>query len=410
MGTIILPQLGWHNRGEVEYPLPEQWRIETCNMTGFDRPALKSEAIQQLINSPIGTQRIRELAKGKRQVVILFDDMARITRTYDFIPQILEELAEAGITDENIRFVCATGCHGALTRIDFVKKLGKNVLERFPVYNHNPFGNCVFVGKTKTFGTDVFINEEVMKCDLKIAIGGVVPHPMSGFGGGGKIILPGVASFNTTRHNHHVALNELPMGTVGMGIFDENLARLDIEEAATLAGLDFIVNALFNQYGETVNAFAGALKPAYAAAIAESKKHYFTPPVHDKDMVITNAYIKANEAVTSLNIAYTAIGKSGGDIVLIANEPAGQVVHYLLGAFGCKSCGPEYKARKVPQKVNKIIIYQPHPDLASRIVFPVSDKVIFKQVWSDVLKILEEDYLGTANVAVFPNGEIQFTA
>ena len=45
MGTIILPQLGWHNRGEVEYPLPERWRIETCNMTGFDRPALKSEAI-----------------------------------------------------------------------------------------------------------------------------------------------------------------------------------------------------------------------------------------------------------------------------------------------------------------------------------------------------------------------------
>jgi nickel-dependent lactate racemase len=69
------------------------------------------------------------------------------------------------------------------------------VLKRFPVYNHNPFNNCVPIGTTKTFGTEVSINAEVMKSDLKIAIGGIVPHGMTGFGGGGKIILPGVASF-----------------------------------------------------------------------------------------------------------------------------------------------------------------------------------------------------------------------
>jgi nickel-dependent lactate racemase len=335
--------------------------------------------------------------------------MSRVTRTFDIVPHVLQDLAEAGIKDRDIRFVCATGCHGALTRLDFIKKLGENVLERFPVYNHNPFGNCILVGKTKTFGTAVSVNKEVMECDVKIAIGGVVPHGMSGFGGGGKIILPGVAAFDSTRHNHHIAQWELPPGSIGMGIFDENHVRFDIEEAAKLAGLDFIINVLFNKWGETAKVFAGALKPAYSAAVSESKKHYFTPAVKDKDIVITNAYIKANEASGCLNIAYPAIGVKGGDIVLVANEPAGQVVHYLLGTFGCESCGPEYKVKKVPQQVNKIIVYQKYHDLASRIIFPVSDKVIFMHNWNDVLELLEEDYPTTADVVIFPYAEMQYT-
>ena len=205
MAVIKLPQLAWHGRSEAQYRLPDHWQIETCNMTGYDLPAMTPSTIRRALDNPIGTKPIRELARGKQQVVILFDDMSRITRTFDFIAHILEELAEAGIADQNIRFICATGCHGALTRLDFVKKLGEDVLKRFPVYNHNPFNNCIPIGKTTTFGTEVSINAEVMKCDLKIAIGGIVPHGMSGFGGGGKIILPGVASFDATQHNHHIA-------------------------------------------------------------------------------------------------------------------------------------------------------------------------------------------------------------
>ena len=122
-----------------------------------------------------------------------------------------------------------------------------------------------------------------------------------------------------------------------MGVFDKNPVRFDIEEAAALAGLNFIINVLYNKRGgETAKVFAGALKPAYSAAVSESKKHYFTPAVKDKDIVITNAYIKANEASGCLNIAYPAIGVKGGDIVLVANEPAGQVVHYLLGLLAAK--------------------------------------------------------------------------
>jgi hypothetical protein len=42
-------------------------------------------------------------------------------------------------------------------------------------------------------------------------------------------------------------------------------------------------------------------------------------------------------------------------------------------------------------------------------MFPVSEKVIFLDKWSEVLKVLEADYPSSARVAVFPYAEMQYT-
>jgi len=162
MNTVTLPQLPWHGTKELRLPLPDNWQVES-----------------------IGIAPIREFARGKKEVVIIFDDMTRVTRVAKIVPFVLKELAEAGIPDNKIRFICGLGSHGTLNQLDFSKKLGKATIARFPVYNHNPFAHCTYVGTTNTYGTKLYINEEVMKGDLKIAIGLVVPHPVSGFGGGG---------------------------------------------------------------------------------------------------------------------------------------------------------------------------------------------------------------------------------
>ncbi len=239
MNTISLPQLPWHGMKELKLSLPDSWQVELYHMAGWNRPAMKPEEIKAAITNPIGIAPIRELARGKNEVVIIFDDMTRATRLAEIAPFVLEELSKAGIPDNKIRFVCALGCHGAHNRLDFAKKLGEEILARFPVYNHNPFAHCTYVGTTNTYKTKVYINEEVMKCDLKIGIGLVVPHPASGFGGGGKIILPGVASYEAIEYNHRAALEDMTgyqdNPPYGMGIFDNNPLRFDIEEVISKA-------------------------------------------------------------------------------------------------------------------------------------------------------------------------------
>jgi len=412
MNNIILPQFAWHETQELELPLPDSWQVEMCNMAGYDHPAMKPEEIKAAIGNPIGMSPIRELARGRKEVVIIFDDMSRVTRAARIVPFILEELAEAGIADNNIRFICALGCHGALNRVDFAKKLGEETLARFPVFNHNPFGNCTYVGKTATYGTEVYVNEEVMKCDLKIAIGSVVPHPMNGFGGAGKIILPGVSSFETIVQNHQSFRENMKeprdRPIAGMGIFDDNPLRFDVEEAAILAGLDVLINCIVNTWGETVAVFAGALKPSYAAAVKQAKGHYLTPRVEEKNVVISNSFIKGNEAWIGLGIAYRTVSHENGDVVLVANNPEGQVTHYLIGHFGTTSMAVMGRPARIPEFVNRLIVYTEYPDLASRSWFGESDKLLFIHKWDEVLHVLQQSHRADTKVAVYPNPEIQY--
>jgi nickel-dependent lactate racemase len=412
MNNIKLPQLAWYGVRELVLSLPESWQVETQNMAGHNLPALTPEQIKAAVADTIGTPSIREMARSKQQVVIIFDDMTRATRTYDILPAVLSELAAAGISDDRIRLICALGCHGTYTREHFAKKLGEEAMSRFPVYNHNAFGNCIHIGKTRTYRTDVYVNEEVMKCDLKIAIGSVVPHPMNGFGGGGKIILPGVTSFETTRQNHasfyETARQSREHRIVGTGIFEENPMRMDIEEAARLARLDVMINCLINSWGETTAVFSGALEPSYRAAVQAAKDHYLTPRAEGQDIVIANTFAKANEGFIGAAIAYGSV-KPGGDVVLIANAPDGQVTHYLLGTFGNTSFAPLRQGARVPPHVNRLIVFSEYPDLASRSWFGEPDKVIFKHNWDEVIELLSS-HKENIKVTVYPNAEIQYCA
>ena len=226
--------------------------------------------------NPIGSKPISELAKGKKEVVILFDDLARPTPVFEIVPFVLRELEKAGISDQQIRFIAALGAHGAHTANDFRKKLGEEVLDRFPVYNHHPFDFCTYLGKTSR-GTPVSINKEVMACDLKIGIGSIVPHAFSGFGGGGKILLPGVAHIDSIAYNHGPLVKNHP-GSVGLGKIEGNVPRLDIEEATRMAGLDVKIDALVNLRGEITGLFVGDPILEHREGTRLAKEIYATTP------------------------------------------------------------------------------------------------------------------------------------
>ena len=300
MNIVRVPELAWYDTKELELSLPESWQVEIYNMADYNRPAMKPAEIKASISKPIGISPIKELAKGKKEVVILFDDITRVTRAAKIVSFVLEELAQAGISDTRIRFIAALGLHSTLWRQHFVKKLGDEIVAKFRVYNHNPFGNCTYVGTT-TYKTKVYANEEVMKCDLKIAIGSVVPHPMSGFSGGGKIILPGVVSYETIDWNHmmmsksHLEHKDKPV--TGMGIFDNNPMHKDIDEAAKLVGVDFLINCIVNMWGETAYMYAGPMELVHAAAVKKAKTHYLTQKVKGRILLLLTPLLKRMEQV-----------------------------------------------------------------------------------------------------------------
>ncbi len=412
--TVHLPQQAWYDNNELELQFPASWDVTTCYMRGHNRPALREQGFREAFANPIGTNPIRELARGKSEVVILFDDMSRHTRVAEIVPYVLEELGAAGIRDDSIRFIAALGTHGALTRVDFAKKLGEAVLARFPVYNHNPYENCTLLGNTSR-GTPVAINSEFMGCDLKIGIGCIVPHPLTGFSGGGKIILPGIASMDAIAHNHGTLTAEAmargeDIGT-WIGKFEENELRLDAAEAAKMAGLDIKIDAVINGRGETTALFVGDPISAHIEGVKLAWEVYATQPVEGQDIAVMNTYAKANEAFLALPLSSQLLRGGAGDLVLIANAPEGQVTHYLAGAFGRKTGGRFWFPRTtLPPNITRLIIFTPYIDIAGSSWVATPESVVWAKTWPEVLERLSETHGERARVAVVPDATMQFFA
>jgi len=409
--VVVLPQLAWYGLKKLRLTFPASWRVEVCDFAGCARPKMKPAEMKQAIVKPVGMAPLKQYARGKKEVVILFDDMARVTRVSEIVPFVLAELAAAGIADKQIRFIAASGCHGAMNRSDFAKKLGEDVLKRFPVYNHSPFDNCVYAGTT-TRGVRLCVNAEVMKCDLKIGIGSVVPHIMAGFGGGGKMILPGVAAYESilALHVSRTDTGELEYkdSITGMGAVRDNPRRRDIDEAAQIAGLDMKIDALVNGWGETAALFAGAPAPEYDAALEAAQKHYLTPAARDCDVVIANTFAKANEAVSGLLVAFPSVRQEGGDVVLVANAPEGQMTHYLMGPFGNEIGGKLQLQMKSPPNVNRLVLFSEYRELSSRNYIADTGQVVMMHDWPGVMKLLAESHGPGTKVAVYPNADIQY--
>lgn len=409
--VMRVPTKAWFGDDGIDLHFPDSWDVIECRMAGHDAEPLSDEGIRGALRNPLGAEPLQEIARGRKRVAILFDDLTRPTPAWRVIPFVLEELHAVGIEDDQIRFIAAFANHHTMVRHDHVKKIGEEIVERYRVFNHNPFRNLEDLGKTSR-GTPVLINREVMSCDLKIAISGLIPHLTAGYGGGAKLILPGVAGIQTVAYNHgHIAgrgPGRTPNPTVGLAKVHGNDVRLDMEEVARMVGLDFSINIVMNNRRQAINIFAGEVVDAHRAGYGFGQGVYTTPVPKDCDIVVTNSYPIENEPGKAL-WAPNASVKQGGDVVCIVQSPEGHIPHYLVGRFGSDYGGELWfptKGLRVP-KARRIIVFTEYPVKADDEAFGPLDKVVVCKTWAEVLIQLMPANRSDAKVAVFPYAAIQ---
>jgi nickel-dependent lactate racemase len=402
MQTFKIPAWEWYGWRSETVTFPDGWNVHEQKMQGHGARSLTPDEIAERMEHPVGTSRLRELAKGKRKCALIFDDMTRPTKTFQMLPSILDELHGGGLGDDGIVFVMASGAHTGRMLFDFQKKLGEEICERYLVFNHNPFEELVELGRTSR-RTPVHVNREVMGCDLKVAVSGIVPHFGFGFGGGSKMILPGVAGIESICANHAIRKGTDP------GRVSGNERRLDSEEAARMAGLDFVVHALFNAEADVCDLVCGDMIDAHREGVKRARVHYATKVVRDADISVGNTYPMANEGYKSYHIILESV-RAGGDMVFLIYTPEGCRVHFYNGRFGTDYGGAGWRPDvyvKRPWKMRRVLCVSPHILKADEPYY--GEGSVWVNTWPEALKLLEKVYGSTAKVALYPTASMQIS-
>jgi len=290
--------------------LPGNWKVST--LAPKDLPKLSHQGIRNAIQNPIGTENISDMARGKKTVAIVVDDFTRPTPISLILTIVLNELEGAGIGYENITIVTARGAHREMTKEELRQKIGDETMNQVKVVNHDFHKNLNFEGKSKA-GVPIWLNKTVAEADLKIGVGGIIPHSTAGFGGGAKIVLPGVCGLETIKTNHRFQ-NLYCMGNVN------NDMRKDIEDVAGRIGLSFVVNILINAKIEICGVFAGDYIDAHRKGVEMANQLYRVRLGQKPDVVISSTYPldhDMNQAIKAVEPAVPVIA-DGGSLLLLA--------------------------------------------------------------------------------------------
>jgi len=364
----------------IEFSLPREWNVICYQDKSSEKGVSNArKEVERALDHPIGSPKIEELAGPGMDVVILFDDLQRPTPAYVAIPSILNRLNKAGIPDERVIGLCALGTHPASSLEQVQGKIGGEASERLKgrVFSHDPHSpENVLVGRTHR-GTMVEVNKLVAQADLIIGIGECMPHPLAGFGGGCKILMPGVSSYKTIADHHYTWLRQR---NTKVNLLDGNLFYEDMVDAARLSGLAFKLDFVMNEKKEVVRAFAGDPVAEHREASQFAASSHLVPLPKLADVTITSASpLEIGIQPTKAMFMAAYCTKAGGTIIWVASQKqAGPMLPLLREVAGPESANDWHKR----------LLRGDIPDSLKPFGVSFILHVVFFKEWSEKFKVI----------------------
>ena len=310
----------WYGKDGLDVELPD------ANVRGVltHRPAPRLEdpvsAIEQALRKPIGTPPLEQLAHGRKDACIVICDLTRPVPNRLTLPPMLDALNRAGISDESVTVLIATGTHRPNVGHEVRELVGEEVESRVRIENHYcEQSRCRDYGVTPR-GTPVLLNRIYTDADVKITAGMIEPHFMAGYAGGRKMVMPGVAGLASVLHGHGPAFLDHPLATNG-----ELVGNPVHEEAlfiARMARPDFILDVTLDGSKQINGVFAGDMEAAWEAGVAFSAQQTTATIAEPVDIVLTTSGgypldLTYYQVVKGM-VGALPIVKPGGTIVLAA--------------------------------------------------------------------------------------------
>ncbi len=322
MKTLSFPYGQTHL--EYEFDEKELVGVLTSSIEKYVPEGDGHELVARALESPIGSQKLSELSRGKQKIVIIASDHTRPVPSKIIIPQMLSEIRK-GNPNADITILIATGCHRGTTKQELINKFGEEIVANEKIYVHDcdEKEKLVNIGVLPS-GGQCEINKIAIEADLLVAEGFIEPHFFAGFSGGRKSVLPGVAGRSTVLANHCSEFIAHPNSRTG--ILKDNPIHEDMVWAAKQAKLAFIVNVVLNSEKQPIFAVAGDLEKAH------KKGTDFISSLCGVKSVLADIVISTNggypldqnvyQSVKGMTAAEATV-KKGGIIIMLAKANDG---------------------------------------------------------------------------------------
>src|SRR5215469_9620106 len=279
----------------------------------------QEELVEASLDNPIGSPKLEELLKRKKNIVIISSDHTRPVPSKIITPILLRRIRSSQ-PDANIKILVATGFHRPSTQQELVDKYGQEIVDHEQIVMHVSTDDSAMkkVG-TLPSGGECIVNRLAAEADLLIAQGFIEPHLFAGFSGGRKSVLPGISSYKTIMANHCAEfINSLDARP---GILKTNPIHKDMLYAAHAAGLRFIVNVVLNGDRNIIASFAGDVEDAHYKGCDFLSTLAGVKQLACDITVVTNGGYPLDQniyqAVKGLTSA-EATNKNGGVIIMVA--------------------------------------------------------------------------------------------
>lgn len=297
--------------------VPEKNLIGVLRAKPAPAIASEEEEVRRALREPVGAPPLRQVVRPGEKIAVITSDITRPMPTRKVMPALLDELYAAGVKPEDITLVFALGSHRSQTDEERRRLAGERAWNEIRCVDCDP-DDCVHLGVTSA-GTPVDITRVVAEADRRICLGNVEYHYFAGYSGGAKAIMPGCSTRAAIQSNHSMMVR----AEAAAGNLKTNPVRRDIEEAAALCGIDYILNVVLGEHKEILRAAAGDVTLAHRELCAFLDKIYLNELPQAADIVLVSQGgapkdLNLYQTQKALDNARHAV-RQGGIIILIGS-------------------------------------------------------------------------------------------
>ena len=262
------------------------------------------------------------------QIAIVVADKTRQCDYPTVLPWLLEMLEKRGVERSRIVFYIAYGNHAPQTDAESLATYGP-VFQDYPFIHHESTeANLFFQLGITSRGTQVRVRKDLIAAGLIITVGALSHHYFAGFGGGRKLIFPGLGEQQAIYHNHRLYLDRhrstlapgCRPGQIEGNPLAEDLAEVDqlLPPYCSIHGLpDSQGKVATFRFGRTYQDFLSACQEHDKFFRASSRQQYAlvlaSAGGHPKDINV----IQAHKAIDNA----AAFVQDGGTLILLAECP-----------------------------------------------------------------------------------------